>query len=142
MSEFIQPVVQQQWSAPSEFDARIRRLVEGGLAIESIEVPRNPADGVLVVKGRLLRPSHELFSRWQSTLRPEGYTPMLRPLPHGRADEVALHIIPGVPVITPTRSRINIILFALTVLSTLFVGSLYGGDLLNIRSAWDLLLPE
>ncbi len=143
MSEITEPVVvQQTWSAPSDIADRIRRMVAADMTVESIEVPRRPADGIVVFVGRLLRPSHELFARWQATLRPEGYTPMLRPLPNRAADVVSLHILPGVPVVTPTQSRVNIILFVLTVISTLFVGSLYGGDAARIDSFWDLLLPQ
>jgi membrane-associated protease RseP (regulator of RpoE activity) len=141
MSEFIESAaVQPAWSAPPDTVDRIRRLIAADMVVESTAIPRLPADGVVVFVGRLLRPSHEVFGRWQAALRGEGYTPMLRPLPHRPADVVSLHILPGVPVVTPSRPRTNVILFLLTALSTLFVGSLYVSDAVRIDTFWDLLL--
>ncbi len=58
----------------------LRSLIAGDMAVESVEVPRDAEkEGVLVVRGRLLRPSHEVFPRWLATINELGYTPTLRP---------------------------------------------------------------
>jgi membrane-associated protease RseP (regulator of RpoE activity) len=41
-----------------------------------------------------------------------------------------------------SRPIVNLVLFILTVISTLFVGSLYGGDLNGITQVSDLFLPQ
>ena len=56
----------------------VRALVANDLAIESVQTTRDQRQGAVVVEGRLLRPSHEVFSRWLKTLNSMGYTPMLR----------------------------------------------------------------
>ncbi|NJN83982.1 MAG: site-2 protease family protein [Caldilineaceae bacterium] len=48
----------------------------------------------------------------------------------------------GVARRSSPRVWINAVLFVLTALSTLFVGSLYGANDLQIESGWDLLLPQ
>lgn len=132
--------------------ARVRRVVEPGLEIESIRIPtgQHPMEGVLVLHGRLRRPSHEVFPQWLADLRALGYTPMLRPdgdeedstrTAH-RRDEVVLTLIAGVPPQTRTNPRVNVVLFILTLISTLFAGSLYGGDPTRITSVGDLFLPQ
>ncbi|RIK52726.1 MAG: hypothetical protein DCC57_09500 [Chloroflexi bacterium] len=47
----------------------------------------------------------------------------------------------GVPAQARPRVWINIVLFLLTIASTLFVGSLYGPAAANVQSVWDLLRP-
>ncbi len=122
--------------------SRVRRVVGSDLTIKSVEVPRDQRLGILVLRGRLTTPSHEAFSRWIAELRPMGYTPMLRPDPEGGDETVALFVIEGVPAQTPGRPGVNLILFLLTVMSTLFVGSLYGGDLNGVSEISDLFLPQ
>ena len=120
----------------------VRRIVGSDLAIESIEAPRDERLGVLVLRGRLTIASHTAFRRWLADLRPLGYTPMLRPDPAGGKDAVALYIVAGVPPKARSRPWINAILFVLTVISTLFVGSMYGGDLNGVSQISDLFLPQ
>jgi membrane-associated protease RseP (regulator of RpoE activity) len=67
---------------------------------------------------------------------------MLRSDPTGSADQVELHIFAGVPPQARSRPWINLILFLVTVVSTLFVGSLYGGDLDGVTQVSDLFLPQ
>jgi membrane-associated protease RseP (regulator of RpoE activity) len=119
----------------------VRRLVEPELAVESVETPREPRQGVLILRGRLVAPSHLAFRRWLAELRPLGYTPMLRHADGGR-DRVALTLFAGVPPQARSRPWLNLLLFALTVISTLFVGSLYGGDLDGVSQISDLFLPQ
>ena len=126
----------------ADIATRVRRVIGNDLTIESVEVPRDIRQGILVLRGRLTVPSHTAFSRWLAELRPLGYTPMLRPDPENGHDAVALYIISGVPPAARSRPWINLILFLLTVISTLFVGSLYGGDLDGVTEVSDLFLPQ
>lgn len=103
----------------------IRALVANDLAIESVQTTRDQRQGAVVVQGRLLRPSHQVFSRWLAALNQMGYTPMLRPQPGGAPDEVKLHIMAGVAPIRTSNGWINLILFVLTLFSTLWIGSLF-----------------
>lgn len=122
--------------------AAVRRIVGSDLAVESIEIPRDERLGLLVMRGRLTIPSHTAFRRWLAELRPLGYTPMLRADPERGHDAVALSIIAGVPPKAPSRPLVNLILFVLTVISTLFVGAAYGGDLDGVSQFSDLFLPQ
>ncbi len=102
---------------------------------------RTLKDGALVLRGRLLRPSHEVFAGWVTKLRPLGYTPLLRRDGEDDPQRVVLHVMAGVPPKAHPRVWINILLFLLTILSTLFVGSLYGPLAAGATSVWDLLRP-
>lgn len=103
----------------------IRTLVANDLSIEAIQTTRDQSQGAVVVQGRLLRPSHEVFTRWLTTLNQQGYTPMLRGEPAGAPDAVKLHILAGVAPKRPSNGWVNLVLFGLTLLSTLWIGSLF-----------------
>lgn len=128
--------------------AELRRIIEPDLLIESIQAPREPEkQGVLLLRGRLLRPSHIAFPRWQAELARRNFTPTLRSAAEegqvgAPPEDVFVRIFLG--VVKPGRPRvwINAVLFVLTVLSTLFVGSLYSDTALVIESAWDFLRPS
>jgi membrane-associated protease RseP (regulator of RpoE activity) len=123
--------------------ASLQALVEGDLAVESVEVPREgERDGVLVLRGRLLRPSHEVFARWLVAFNAAGYTPMLRPGATADLADVVLRVFAGVAKRGRSRVWINVVLFVLTVISTLFVGSLYSDTPIEFTSPWDLLSPR
>lgn len=125
----------------------VRALVAGDMVIESTQIARDQRNqGALILRGRLLRPSHEVFPRWLVELNRRGYTPMLRPVadglePGGAADQVALHVISGVVTPQPSNYWINVGLFVITLISTLFVGSLYASAGVVANSLWDLLSP-
>jgi len=120
----------------------VRTLVTGDLAIESTQIMRDQRNqGVLVIRGRLLRPSHEVFPHWLAELNRRGYTPMLRPEP-GSDEHVALHVIAGVAAKRPSNYWVNIALFVVTFISTLFVGMQSSDSGAVLRSASDLLLPQ
>lgn len=123
----------------------LRNVIETDLAIESIQTPRDPKrEGVVLFRGRLLRPSHIAFARWQTELARRGFTPTLRSAAdaEGQTGLVEVRIFEG--VVRPARSRVwvNVVLFILTAISTLFVGSLYGDTGLMINSPWDFLRPD
>jgi len=121
----------------------LRALVAGDMEIESVQLGRDQQrEGVVIVRGRLLKPSENLFPRWMEALGKEGYTPLLRPQEGRDKEMVALHVIAGVAPEAHPRVWINILLFALTVLSTLFVGAQYADANANLQSAGDLFLPQ
>jgi membrane-associated protease RseP (regulator of RpoE activity) len=73
-----------------------------------------------------------------------GYTPILRPASDNADtdDDVALHVLPGVTRKSRPRVWVNVVLFLATVVSTLFVGSLYGDNGLQAASLGELFLPQ
>jgi membrane-associated protease RseP (regulator of RpoE activity) len=123
-------------SAPLD---ELRSLIEADMAVESVEVPRDERGGVLVLRGRLLRPSAELFPRWLSALNARGYTPTLRPGAGNASEDVVVRIFSGVARGGTSRAWINALLFVLTLISTLFVGALYSDAVTTLRTGWDLV---
>jgi len=121
----------------------LRALVAGDMTIESVQLGRDQKrEGVVIVRGRLLKPSEELFPRWMEALKPRGYTPVLRPQADGDKRDVALHVIAGVAPEVHPRTWINGLLFVLTVFSTLFVGAQYADANAGVQTAGELLLPQ
>ncbi|MEZ4706287.1 MAG: site-2 protease family protein [Caldilineaceae bacterium] len=108
----------------------ICRIVENDLAIDTVESPREPQRaGILVLRGQLRRASAEVFPRWLSELTQRGYTPVLRHDPAGDTnDHVILRVMKGVAPKSLQNPLINLLLFILTVGSTLLIGSLNGPD--------------
>ncbi|MEZ4860890.1 MAG: site-2 protease family protein [Caldilineaceae bacterium] len=103
----------------------LRALVANDLAVESIQTTRDQRQGSVVVQGRLLRPSHAVFPHWLAKLNERGYTPMLRPRTDSTdPNEVTLHVMAGVAPKQRSNPWINLVLFIITVISTLWVGSL------------------
>lgn len=122
---------------------QVQALVEGEMLVDRVEAPGDPQrEGLVALHGRLLRPSEEVFPRWLTELTQRGYTPMLQPVVNGERDLVILRIIRGVAPEAHPRVWINALLFGLTVISTLFVGSMYGGSGVVVDSVWDLLRPQ
>ena len=112
------------------------------MQVESVEVPRDEEkEGVLVVHGRLLRPSHELFPRWLATMNELGYTPTLRPSMTDDSNFVVVRVHAGVARKGKSRTWINAVLFVLTLISTLFAGALYSDAIATVNSPWDLISP-
>ena len=117
--------------APSEsLVKQLRNVIEPDMLIESIVTPREaPKEGILVMRGRLTRPSHVAFPRWQATLAAMGYTPTLRSVAeetgqhHAPPEDVFVHIFAGVVKPTASRAWINGVLFVATIWSTLLVGA-------------------
>lgn len=122
----------------------VRALVAPDLAIESVQIVRDQQnEGAVILRGRLLGPSDQIFTHWLHELNSRGYTPILRPDPSSSdANQVVLHVLAGAVPRTSTNFRTNLILFLLTVLSTLFVGSLYASTDVPINSWLDLISPS
>lgn len=107
-------------------------IVGQDMAVESIRTSDKPAAESLEVRGRLLHPSAEVFSRWLAEFNRRGFTPFLRRDESvgstGDSQNVILQILTGVVPRSRSNPLINLLLFVVTVLSTLFVGVLYGVD--------------
>ncbi|MBI3958489.1 MAG: site-2 protease family protein [Chloroflexi bacterium] len=106
-------------------------IVGQDMAVESIRTPDKPAPEGLEVRGRLLRPSAEVFSRWLAEFNRRGFTPFLRQDEQTGSvggQNVVLQVLAGVVPRSRSNPLINLLLFVVTVLSTLFVGVLYGVD--------------
>lgn len=111
-------------------------IVGQDMAVESIRRPEAPEQEnfpeSLEVRGRLLRPSADVFSRWLTEFNKNGFTPFLRrdesAATAGTGKSVVLQVLEGVVPRTQSNPWINLVLFVVTVLSTLFVGVLYGVD--------------
>jgi len=111
-------------------------IVGQDMAVESIRTPDKsldkPVEESLEVRGRLLRPSAEIFTRWLAEFNSRGFTPFLRRDESVGAtlggQNVVLQVLAGVVPRTRSNPWINLALFVVTVLSTLFVGVLYGVD--------------
>lgn len=120
----------------------LQSLIAADMIVDSVEVPRDgEKEGILVLRGRLLRPSHELFPRWLAALNARGYTPMLRPGTTDDPDDVVVRVFAGVARKGKSRVWINVVLFILTLLSTLFAGALYSDAVGRLESAWDFISP-
>ncbi len=125
-------------------EAQATALFAGDLHVESVEMPIDPdRDGLVVLRGQLLRPSFEVFPRWLRELNQRGYTPLLRPDPDAGHDaaHVIVRIGQGLGRRAASRTATHVVLFLLTVLSTLFVGAIYSDAALQATSPWDLLRP-
>jgi membrane-associated protease RseP (regulator of RpoE activity) len=143
MSRRTQLLLQDQSHTPldtSTLTEQASRIVQPALHVDSIEVPLDTQrEGVLVLRGRLLIHDDQFFGRWVDEFRALGYTPILR-TDEDDPELVALHLMAGVPRKTSPRVWINVALFLVTFLSTLFVGSLYGAT--DINSFGEIFLPR
>ena len=137
-----QPFRELPAAEAQDLAAMVRTLVANEMEIESIQTTRDQRQGAVMVQGRLLKPSHELFPRWLAELNARGFTPMLRPRPDRDAQEVTLQVLGGVAPKKRSNPWINIILFIVTAISTLWVGSLSSGSGIEVNEAIDLFRPE
>src|SRR5882724_9864002 len=102
--------------APGFAIAELAPQLGGVLAVEQVR-----AEGhALGFGGRLLLPPDSALTELVSRFRPFGYTPFLQA---GAAGMTWVRALPFVDVQVPSKPRTNIILFVLTVLSTLIAGS-------------------
>ncbi len=125
---------------------KAKRVLRRDMSIDSVQLPRNEKTGI-EVHGRLFRASHEVFGPWVLALAELKLLPFLtsdKGRPDPNAVRVSLVSAPQSP--RPPRIAVNVVLFLLTCLSTVWVGSLYGNanvgnpsDLWNFRqilSGW------
>lgn len=140
-------------------EAMVADLVANDLYIDSVESPRSPAtEGIVVMHGRLQRPSAEVFPVWMRELATRNYTPVLcedeaavTPLARLTADEpaaatpglpVQLRIFRAPPKRLPGSIAVNLTLYLLTWISTLYVGAAYvNPEAMTELFDFDLLRP-
>lgn len=118
-----------------------RDVVTRDMTIDYVETPKDPKLGVVAIRGQLQGESETIFPRWLAEFNRRGYTPFLQPDAESTVPgNVLLRIVPG--VVRPTRSNpwINLILFIVTLISTLATGAAYGITELNSLS--ELFLPR
>jgi membrane-associated protease RseP (regulator of RpoE activity) len=88
----------------------------------TLGIPRQP--DVIRLRGHLTLPSHRAYPQIADRLRELGYTPALRHDPASDLD--VLLATPGVePQAIKSRLWINLLLFVLTILSTMYVGTFW-----------------
>ncbi len=142
---------------------QVRQLVADDMTIDAIQTTRDQSQGAVVVQGRLRKPSHEVFPRWLAALNARGYTPILRhqqapeaqqeklhEIRYGMAtnpakEDVTLQVLAGVAPQQASNQWVNLVLFIITVLSTLWVGALNALPLGDAAGEIDLaatLLPQ
>jgi hypothetical protein len=92
------------------------------LKIEDITSGDSKKDYLVRYRGTLLGDSAEAYDRLSQLLSEYEITPLFRMA----GSQHAILLIPGVIRPKPSKKRVNIILFALTVLSVIFAGALYG----------------
>lgn len=113
------------------------------MSVASIHVPEQSNLFALELRGQLLRPSADIFSRWLAEFNSRGFTPFLRQDEKEASvsgQNVVLQVMRGVVPRTRSNPLINLLLFVITLLSTLFVGVLYGVDIEMDPSAGILAL--
>lgn len=117
---------QADTATPADVQALAKAIVASDLQIETVEIPREPNEGALVLRGKLLKPSEDVFPRWLKEFRQHHITPLLQ---HDTdsitGDGVALRLLSGVMPQTEQDPRINLLLFVLTLISTLWAGAVY-----------------
>lgn len=118
---------------------KAKRVLRQDLSINSVQMPRNEFNGI-EVHGRLLKASHEVFGQWVQGLAELKLLPFMvldKGISDPQAVKISLVTSPKVP--RPPRVAINVVLFLLTCLSTVWVGSLYGTATTSaLRNPWDL----
>lgn len=72
-------------------------------------------------RGQLRSDSEEAYDQLAALLKPLGYTPLFRK----DGEQHAIFLVRGVQEVKPSRAVINLILFALTILSVILAGVLY-----------------
>jgi len=121
------------WTAPTEpteisaIVNRLRREVGYLMSVERVEVRQGP-DRIIVFHGRLYDTPDATFDRLSERFAALGYTGMLSEMKQGVCQVVALK---GVVRPRPTRRWVNLLLFAATILTTMFAGLSPEMDLTN-----------
>ncbi|MBN1660915.1 MAG: site-2 protease family protein, partial [Anaerolineae bacterium] len=119
---------------------RIVSAVEDLFAVYAITIGTDEDREAIRLRGRLLVPSAHAFPEIQSRMRALGYTPFLTSNPEMDAEE--LTIVPGttpdgMPGESDSRLWVHALLFAATILTTLYVGA----GMSDLRPLDDLWWP-
>jgi Zn-dependent protease len=97
----------------------VRTIVADIMDVADVQHMAPPERGIIKATGRLLREPQAAYDHIAPRLQALGYTPLLQ---DEEADLAAVVAMPG--LVMPTRSRLwlSLLLFAITVFSTIFVG--------------------
>jgi len=112
---------------------RLRAAVQQFMQVDDTTEGEGPQYAVRF-RGRLTQDSVTAYALAARLFREAGYTPLFRP----DGDRHAVLAVKGTIDPKPSRVRINVLLFALTVISVLFVGGTYGyaGDAPTTVGGW------
>lgn len=126
-----------EMNPPHSTAADVERVAREVMAIEDVTDGVAPANSVRV-RGRLLLPASDAWSRLAAGLAPLGRTPLLR----GRADAPGAELL-ALPHTfargSSQRPGVAALLFALTIVSCLFVGAQMAASPDATRLNWRLL---
>jgi membrane-associated protease RseP (regulator of RpoE activity) len=114
---------QHQLSTPREQAARdVEAAVADLLIVQDVTLGIPDQPETIRLRGQLQLPSEQAYPKIASRLRAIGYTAVLR-----HESELRLDVLLAVPGVQPQESGsrlwVNALLFAVTILSTLFVGA-------------------
>jgi membrane-associated protease RseP (regulator of RpoE activity) len=124
------------------FAEQARRVVADDLAVDSVQVGREQrSEGVVILRGRLRKPSEQVFARWLEEFRRIGCTPVLRRDGEGEREQVLLRIFAGVVQPPADRPWINLLLLVITAFSCMMAGINYGENI-QVNTWFDLLRPS
>ncbi len=102
-------------------DAAVRRV----LFVEDVTSGSQKDSFALRYRGRLVsEDSERLYNQLAAELKPLGYTPLFR----WDSDRHAVELVRGVIEVPQPRVGLNVVMFILTVLSVLFVGTTYAAN--------------
>jgi membrane-associated protease RseP (regulator of RpoE activity) len=139
-------------TAPAAFAedlaSRLRAGLAGLFAVADTTVAGSRPYEIVRFRGRFLVPAEQAYERVRAHFSALGYTPVFR----REAGEEVVIAGPGTIEVSQSRWWINVVLFALTVLSVIFVGALSAlppeivraGDAAGLRwalSHWTAGLP-
>jgi Zn-dependent protease len=105
-----------------EVIASLRSVLGQVMRIETHKIHVPPVE-VIEFSGQLIRPSDEAFEYIYDRLIEVGYTPTLTQR-DGKEVVIAQH---GIVQPTPNNTKVNVILLALTIISTWLAGIIYAG---------------
>jgi len=122
-----------QWTA-HQLEAAIANL----FAVSDVTLGTPGQPEAIRLRGRLLAPADQAYPQIAARLREQGYTAILRREPEQGLD--VLLAMPGVlPQEAPSRLWVNALLYVLTILATLFVGTSWSDQIpANADLAWVL----
>ncbi len=129
-------VARRLWTAAARvMDVRSVRMVDRGLAA-AVGRPTPAGEPAVEVRGRFLMEPDRVYERLEAPFRELGHVLLLR---HRDGEDVVLGI-PGELSRMAGRPAVAALMFALTVLSTLWVGSAYAGQPGDLLAGWPFAL--
>ena len=109
---------------------KLRAQLTGVFSIAFVDVPQ-PPDRAIRFRGHLQQAPEKAFAELSARFEALDYTPTLARDEENSGQDVLI-AVRGVARPRPARARINLVLFIITVFTTLVAGSFYeGGDLLS-----------